>query len=219
MGVKLLLKEVNDMLNFMDLRKLFITMVMSLVLMIVLMSAFAINSFAGFEGLQDGDSLKIFNRISCNTGLTCARGKNGLFNMQTSPSAPPADQTEGLNTGRLAIFDYDFDVDGGSIGAITTGVNLPAKAVIEKCFFRVETQLVDAGAGTLAVSCEDADNILTAADQTGVADGVFLASNITGTAANMVDDIAATCNLTYTIGGAALSAGKIRGYCRYSIHP
>ena len=124
-----------------------------------------------------------------------------------------------MNIGRLAIFDYDFAVDGGAISTIATGVNLPAKAIIEKCWFRVETQLVDAGSGTLAVQCEDANNILTAADRTGVAAGAFLASNAVGTAATMVDDIAATCDISWVIGGAALTAGKIRGYCRYSIHP
>lgn len=127
---------------------------------------------------------------------------------------------EGLHPDRVAVFDYDFAVDGGGqAGGITTGVNLPAKAVIEKAYFRIETQLVDAGAGTLAVHCEDADNILTAADQTGVAAGAFLASNVTGTAANMVDDIAATCDITVSIAGASTTAGKFRGYIHYQVHP
>lgn len=185
---------------------------------------FSVNVNAGFEGLQSGASLKIFNRLNCSTGLTCTRGKNGLFTMVSdvvASSIVEADvsaQDEGLNIGRLAIFDYDFAVDGGAISTIATGVTLPIKSVIEKCWFRVETQLVDAGAGTLAVQCEDANNILSAADQTGVASGAFLASAVTGTAANMVDDIAAACDISFVIGGAALSAGKIRGYCRYSVH-
>jgi hypothetical protein len=125
---------------------------------------------------------------------------------------------EGLHPDRVAIFDYDFATDA-VFGAITTGVNLPAKAVIEKAYFRIETQLTDAGSGTLAVSCEDANNILTAADQTGVAGGVFLASNITGASATMVDDIAATCDITITIAGASLTAGKFRGFLHYQVHP
>ena len=82
----------------------------------------------------------------------------------------------------------------------------------------MQTQLVDAGAGTIAVQCEDANNILSAADQSAVTDGTFLASAIVGTAATMVDDIAAECDISFVIGGAAISAGKIRGYCRYSVH-
>lgn len=186
----------------------------SLILFLLVMTSFSAS--AGFEGMQDGTSLKIFNRINCSTGMTCT--KVGDKFTLAAPESAAADQDEGLNFGRLAIFDYDFAVDGGAIGTIATGVSLPIKAVIEKCFFRVETQLVDAGAGTLAVQCEDANNILSAADQTGVASGAFLASAVTGTAANMVDDIAAACDISFVIGGAALSAGKIRGYCRYSVH-
>lgn len=175
----------------------------------------SISTFAGFEGKQDGVSLKIFNKIDCTTGLACSRVGDGNFTIATSVEAV----AEGENLSREAVFDYDFAVDGGGIGAITTGVNLPANAVIEKCFFRVETQLVDAGSGTHAWSCEDADNILTAADQSGVAAGAFLAANSVGTAATMVDSIAASCDITFTIGGAALTAGKMRGWCRYSVHP
>ena len=181
------------------------------------------NVFAGFEGISSGTSLKIFSRINCGTGLTCTRTGRGIFNMVSGAAASVSetsvvDQDEGLNIGRLAIFDYDFAVDGGAISTIATGVSLPAKAVIEKCWFRVETQIVDAGSGTIAVQCEDANNILSAADQSGVATGAFLASAVTGTAANMVDDIAAACDISWVIGGAAISAGKVRGYCRYSVH-
>lgn len=204
-------------------------------LMIAIFTLFTLPAVAGFEGKQDGTSLKIFNKIDCTTGMTCSRSGNGDFTITadvpaagsitssqildgTIVEADTAVQAEGLNIDRLAIFDYDFAVDGGTSGSHTTSVELPANAVIEKCWFRVETQLVDAGAGTLAVQCEDADNILTAADQTGVAAGSFLASNITGAAAAMVDDIAAACDITWVIGGADLTAGKVRGYCRYSVH-
>lgn len=196
--------------------------IMKMILVLLLATVMSFTASAGFEGLSDGTSLKIFNRINCGTGLTCTKVGN-KFNMVSGAASSVSessvvDQAEGLNIGRLAIFDYDFAVDGGAVSTIATGVTLPAKAVIEKCWFRVETQLVDAGAGTLAVQCEDANNILSAADQTGVAAGAFLASAITGTAANMVDDIAAACDISFVIGGTALTAGKLRGYCRYSVH-
>lgn len=183
-------------------------------LMIAIFTLFSLSATAGFEGLQDGTSLKIFNRINCAAGMTCS--KIGDKFTITSGTAAHIEGAE--NVGKLAIFDYDFAVDGGLVSTIATGVSLPAKAIIEKCWFRVETQLVDAGAGTIAVQCEDANNILSAADQSGVADGSFLASAVTGTAANMVDDIAASCDISFVIGGAAISAGKLRGYCRYSVH-
>ncbi len=185
-------------------------------LMVTIFALFSLNASAGFEGLADGTSLKIFNRINCGTGLSCTK-IGDKFNLDAG-EASQVSQDEGLNLGRIAIFDYDFAVDGGVIGTIATGVSLPAKAIIEKCWFRVETQIVDAGSGTLAVQCEDANNILSAADQSAVTDGSFLASAVTGTAANMVDDIAASCDISFVIGGAAISAGKLRGYCRYSVH-
>lgn len=191
-------------------------------ILLLCLTMVSLTSHAGFEAYQGTTSLKVFNKIKCSTGLTCTKVGDKL-NIVSGASSSVSEssvvaQVEGLNVGRLAIFDYDFAVDGGAVGTIATGVTLPAKAIIEKCWFRVQTQLVDAGAGTLAVACEDAGNILTAADQTGVAAGAFLASNITGVAANMVDDIAAACNISYVIAGAAATAGKVRGYCRYSVH-
>lgn len=181
----------------------------NLILLISLM--FTVNVFA-FEGMNDGTSLGIYNRIDCTDGLTCSKGVNGIFTVNS------ATQAEGINSNALAIFDYDFAVDGGAIGTITTGVDLPALAIIEQCWFRVETQLVDAGAGTLAVTCEDANNIFSAADFTGNAAGSIVAGAPLGTVATMVDDIAASCDISFVIGGAALTAGKLRGYCRYTVH-
>ena len=155
---------------------------------------------AGFEGLQEGTSLGIYNRIDCTDGMTCSKTKD-KFTITS-----------------LAVFDYDFATDGGVVSTIASGVTLPAKTVIEKCWFRVQTQIVDAGSGTLAVQCEDANNILSAADQSGLADGTFLASSVSGTVSSMVDDIAAECDISWVIGGAAITAGKVRGYCRYSLH-
>lgn len=213
--------------------------------LLMLSTLFLSTAHAGFEGKQDGKSLKVFNKIDCTTGMTCTRTGRGDFTMtadapavgsitssmvldETLVSADVLDrslaevdnasQTEGLNLGRLAIFDYDFAVDGGATGTITSGVFLPAKATIEKCWFRVETQLVDAGSGTFAMECEDTANILSAADQTSVGDGVFVDSTVDGTGAAMVDDIAATCDLSFVIAGAALTAGKLRAWCRYSVH-
>lgn len=42
---------------------------------------FMFSAFAGFEGLNGGTSLKIFNKINCGAGLECSRGANGRFNM------------------------------------------------------------------------------------------------------------------------------------------
>lgn len=35
-------------------------------------------AYAGFEGLNQGVSLKLFNRIDCSTGMTCSRSKDKM---------------------------------------------------------------------------------------------------------------------------------------------
>lgn len=193
----------------------------------VLLTLFSLSASAGFEGKQDGVSLKVFNKIDCTTGMTCTRTGNGDFTITADvpvassiTEAQLAPVIEGLTIGRTAVFDYDFAVDGGSIGEIDSGVELPARWIIEKCWFRVETQLVDAGSGTLGMICDDGDtdhDVLTAADQTGVADDGFVATDVVGTAAAMLTT-ADTCEFKFVIAGAALTAGKLRAWCRYSVY-
>jgi hypothetical protein len=126
--------------------------------------------------------------------------------------------TAGLNADRVAYFEYDFATDGGLVSTIGLGATLPAKAIIKDCFLRVETQMTDGGAGTIAISCEDANNIVTAADHTGVAGGDFIASAVLGTVATYVDDIASACEISIVIATEALTAGKFMGECTYSVH-
>ena len=185
-----------------------------LILICMVLGVLSFNSFAGFEGKSAGSSIGVFNKINCSTGLTCTKN-SGAFTIVSDAAQFPV---EGLNSQTVAIFDYNFADDGGAIGTIASGVSLPANALIEQCWFRVETQLIDAGSGTLAVTCEDANNIFSAADFTGNAAGSIVAGAPLGTVATMVDDISASCDISYVIAGAALTAGKIRGYCRYTVH-
>lgn len=59
---------------------------MKILSLLLIALTLSLSSFAGFEGLNQGASLKIFNRVNCSTGMTCTRGKNGLFTMVSSPS-------------------------------------------------------------------------------------------------------------------------------------
>ena len=127
--------------------------------------------------------------------------------------------TEGLGLRRVAVVDFDCAVDTCTQGAKNLGVALPAKAIITRSFLRIETQFVDAGAGTVALHCEDANNILSAADITGFAVGSFNEGASTGSAATMVGSIAAACNITATVATADQSAGKLRLWVEYLVHP
>lgn len=119
---------------------------------------------------------------------------------------------------RVAKAIYDVAVDGGTAGAKGLGVYLPAKALIKQAWFYIDQQFVDAGAGTVALHCEDANNIFSAADITGSAVGTVTSGVATGTAANMTKAIAATCELTATVATATQTAGKLTLWVEYVVH-
>lgn len=147
-----------------------------------------------------------------NTGaLTIAAGSVE----ETMLVLPTAD---GLNNVRVARASFVCTTNCDTGLGIASGVFLPAKAVIIRSYFRITTQFVDGGAGTIALSCEDANNIKTATDITGSAVGAFIEGASTGTAASFVASIAATCDITLTAATAEPSAGALTVWVHYVIH-
>jgi hypothetical protein len=96
-------------------------------------------------------------------------------------------------------------------------VQLPAKAVIVRSYFKIITQFVDSGSGTVALSCEDANNIKTATDITGSSANAFVEGESTGAASAFVRGISAACNITASVGGVTQDAGKLVGWVHYVI--
>lgn len=119
---------------------------------------------------------------------------------------------------RVAKVDYNVLTDGGTIATRGLGVFLPAKAMIKQVWFRINTQFVDGGVGTVALQCEDAGNLFTATDITGSAIGTITAGAATGTAATMVSSIAATCEIQAVVAGAAQTAGNLTMWVEYVVH-
>lgn len=119
---------------------------------------------------------------------------------------------------RVAKAIYDVSTDLGTIAAHPLGVYLPAKALIKQAWFYIDQQFVDAGSGTVALHCEDAGNIFAAADITGSAIATITSGVQTGTAANMSKAIAAQCEITATVAGAAQTAGKLTLFVEYVVH-
>ena len=128
---------------------------------------------------------------------------------------------DGLNQKRTARATYDVAVDLGTIAAHGLGITIPANAIIVRSWFYTVTQFVDAGAGTVAISCETANNIFSAADITGNADGVLVDgiqqafSTFDGTGAAGI--LGAACELTATVATAAQSAGKLVLFVEYMV--
>lgn len=125
---------------------------------------------------------------------------------------------EGHFQQRIAKVTYDVGTDGGTIAARGLGVFLPANSIIRQVFFRTDVQFVDAGSGTVALSCEDANNIFTATDITGNAVGTLVAGASTGAVGAMVQSIAAQCEITATVAGAAQTAGRLTLWVEYVVH-
>jgi hypothetical protein len=125
--------------------------------------------------------------------------------------------TDGLNAVRVARATYDVATDLGTVAAHPLGVTLPAKAVITRSYIYIVTQFVDAGAGTVALHCEDANNIKTATDITGSGDGSFIEGASDGAAANFKSGIAAACEITATVATAAQTAGKLVVFVEYIV--
>jgi hypothetical protein len=124
---------------------------------------------------------------------------------------------DGLHSHRIARATWDFAVDGGTVAAHATTVTLPAKALITRSWIYVVTQIVDAGSGTMAISCEDANNIKTATDLTGTAAGGFIEGASTGAISAAVGSINAACAITFTIATAAATAGKLTVFVEYVV--
>jgi hypothetical protein len=124
---------------------------------------------------------------------------------------------EGLFGKRIARVEYDVTGgDSGGVGAHGLGVTLPASAIITRSFFFVKTQFVDGGAGTVALHCEDANNIYSAADITGNAAGALVEGVSTGSSGNM-KIVDAACEITATVATAAQTAGKLVGFIEYVV--
>jgi hypothetical protein len=120
---------------------------------------------------------------------------------------------------QMARFVYDVAVDGGGTGAHGTGVYLPAKAVITRGFYKIVTQFTDSGSGTVALSCEDANNIVSAVDITPHASGTYMETIAVGASTGFISSIAAKCQITATVATAAQTAGKLVGWLEYVIDP
>lgn len=124
-------------------------------------------------------------------------------------------ENEGTSTAKVVRFVYDTAVDGGTVAAHGLGVYLPAKAVIVRSYFKIITQFSDSGTGTVALSCEDANNIKTATDITGSSADAFLEGASTGASSAFVRGIAAPCEITATVATAAQDTGKLVGWVQY----
>ncbi len=129
--------------------------------------------------------------------------------------------TAGLHVPRVARIIWDPSGVSGdrSVASHASGITIPANAVIRQVWFYTKTSLVSASNnGTIAVQCNNANDIFSAADidaTTGVA-GQIGSGVETGIAANMLK-VTTACDITFVVGTNAFSAGKMDWFIEYVI--
>lgn len=138
----------------------------------------------------------------------------GVFSAKDATS----DGNYALKIAKASFAFADGDLD---VGAHGLGVSLPAKAIIIRSWIHIATQLSDSGTCTLAISCEDANNIKTATDITGSAADALIEGESTGAASAFKKSIASACEITATVadGGSCVpAAGAGEVYVMYTVH-
>ena len=111
---------------------------------------------------------------------------------------------------------WDFSVDGGAVSAISSDTLIPANFIITNAFYKVATTCTTAGAdaGTMAISVESANDLVTA---TSVATATTW--DDTAAAVKCISDLATVADyvhvgstgklVTFTIATQAFTAGVI----------
>ncbi len=128
---------------------------------------------------------------------------------------------DGLDQMRVARFTFDAGIAGNqTIAAHGTGVTLPINAIVYGGFYDVNTGFTSAGgnAGTVAISLEAANDLLTATAVSNAILGTIGRKAIVpvSTAASTVKATAAR-EVTCTVAGQVLTAGKLTGFLLYVV--
>lgn len=125
--------------------------------------------------------------------------------------------TDGTLVQKIVRTTLDCNTAACESGAtIDLGEDLPAFTILQETAIAiVEAQ---AASATVAVQCEDANNIITAKDFTGSASGEVLVGTFDGTVTNWTMNVASACNVEAVIGVGNLSAGIFNVFIRYVVH-
>lgn len=160
-----------------------------------------------FKGTEQGD----LTGAESSLKTIAADGDKIAFGVDTT-NHTVAVSTGGFvhELGLKAKFYYDFDTDGGAVGAITLrGPSLPTGAVITGGYLYNTTAWTSGGSATisLGILTDDVAGIkaATAVATVGAAGAIALIQ--TGVAANVSEITTASRDITMTIAVAALTAG------------
>ena len=130
-------------------------------------------------------------------------------------------QNKGLvTTSKWACYQYDFDVDGGGIGAhVVKGDVIPKGSIIVGGRIVVNTAVTSAGSATMSMEVLTAADIKTLTAKATYALAARLATIPDGAAANDILVTADIDSATFTVAVAALTAGKVTLLLKYLMEP
>jgi hypothetical protein len=119
----------------------------------------SITSYA-FEGLNRGDSVGVFNRINCSSGLNCTRGIKGMMNVTlTSPmSGVLQNQVTASATTITAAQCGSTFVNAGAVQ-----MELPEASAVIGC----RLTFITGNASNFDINPDDADQILVQTNAVG----------------------------------------------------
>lgn len=127
---------------------------------------------------------------------------------------------DGNSLKKMAKATYDFEVDGGAIGAIGLGVTIPDNAVITRAWVDVITTLTSAtDAATIALHANAANDLVSAIAISDVSNpwDAGLQEGIPVDSAATAIKLTAARELTATVAVEALTAGKFVLMVEYMI--
>lgn len=110
----------------------------------------------------------------------------------------------------VAYFEYDFAKHGGAVGEITVpGDVIPEGAIIKEGLVHVKAAVTSGGSATLQIKALTTDDILASTAEAGLTLNALLATVPVGLAASSIRVTSDIIALVFTVGTAALTAGKI----------
>jgi len=124
---------------------------------------------------------------------------------------------DGIKTLHLARATLDCG-SGCAVGGHSLDVSLPAKSLIKHVYGLAVTQGVSVSGGTVALFCEDANNLISARNMTSYASGSAFFGAPLGTSGTVVGNIAAECEITAQVASSDYSAGKFNFFVEYLQH-
>jgi hypothetical protein len=155
--------------------------------------------------------------------VLCLLSVSAKANSPFFPELQDALNAAGVEKTVHAVWDVSANSDLGSStvnsGVHGLGVYLPTSSLITRSYGWVETAMTDAGTAladaTLALKCEDANNIKTGFTSLGA--NQFIEGASSGASSVMVASIAARCEVTATVTNDNFDHGKVHFYIRYVI--